>query len=611
METKDPGAEPKASPEAAFARNLVENMVRLARLQRLYNPNNEIIKKQREAFDQYVRRYFARNDELVLRITPTEIISHGEPVYESTDRHQSYAFRMFKDGIRWITISREVTPGELERFLSILGAETAAGGSYEDLSTLLWKAELRNITYRCVKGFKEIGAGAVDVTSSAGTPEEAQVRRIFTKAADAGGGTQGAWSSEGIRDEIGYLRSLLPAGGEETDTGEGAAGIPADATVSVESIQRFVKILDAVDAEERYTPQDLEPIRELVEQEMSEENDRNAVADLARSLLSYGARLQPPRAADVLSTVAKMLGLALEMRDIPLYFTVADMIYLMLALDVDIDFEVKRQAASILMDELGGEKLRRLVLAVSSDDPIQVAKLGSFFSAFGKSLPDGLIRVVEGLEDEEEQARVEDILLRVSYGDIAFFREKLYDRRLGVVRSILRCLARMGTEEAAMLVTRAAKHPLPEIRVLALRLMRLRKEEADAGVLLEALADRDEKVRLEAVRQISSLRNPVFKSALVEKAESKDFVGLPLGEKVAVCKALAELAGKEAEPLFIRMIDRKALIRKEEVNELKIAAAEALAVIGGERAREAIVGASDSTSQQVMEAFERILRSMQ
>jgi hypothetical protein len=611
METKDPAAAPKASPEAALARNFVENMVKLARLRRLYNPNNEIIKKQREAFDLHVRKYFARSDELVLRITPTEIISHGEPVYESTDRHQSYAFRMFKDGIRWITISGDVTPDELERFLSILGAETAAGGSYEDLSTLLWKAEMKGITYRCVKGFKEIGAGAVDVTSSAGTPEEVQVRRIFTKAPPSGGGTQGGWSSEGIRDEIGYLRSLLPAGGGGGGGGEGEAAAPADAAVSVESIQKFVKILDAGDAEERYTPQDLEPIRELVERELSAENDRCAVADLAHSLLPHGARLQPPRAAEVLSTVAKMLGLALEMGDIPLYFTVADMIYLMIAPDVDIDFEVKRHAASLLMDELGGEKLRRLVLAVSSDDPVQVAKLGSFFSAFGKSLPEGLIRVAGDLQDEEEQARVEEILLRVSYGDIAFFREKLYDRRLGVVRSVLRCLARMGTEEAAMLVTRAAKHPLPEIRVLALRLMRLRKEEADAGVLLDALADRDEKVRLEAVRQISSLKNPVFKKALVEKAESKDFAGLSLGEKVAACKALAALAGKEAEPLFIRMIDRKSLIRKEEVNELKIAAAEALGLIGGERAREAIVRASDSTSPQVVEAFERILRSMQ
>jgi HEAT repeat protein len=157
-------------------------------------------------------------------------------------------------------------------------------------------------------------------------------------------------------------------------------------------------------------------------------------------------------------------------------------------------------------------------------------------------------------------------------------------------------------------MARAARHPSPEVRALLVKLMKIRKGPHYRKVLMDAVMDRDDAVRMEAVRQISFLKDPYFKKKFLERVESKEFAEAPQAEKIAVCKSLAAMGGKEVEPLFIKWLEKRALLHRGEADEMKIAAAEALGVIGGDGSREALVRASGSSNPKLAEVCSRILR---
>jgi HEAT repeat protein len=388
------------------------------------------------------------------------------------------------------------------------------------------------------------------------------------------------------------------------------AGGLSGGSVSAEALSKFVQILDSVDAEGEYIPQTVEQFADIIEAEKSVERDRLALFELARNLLSQQEQLPAEEMMELVTSLTKMLDLAMLKKDVPLYFALVDRIYILLHPENGLDLEAKRHAAAALVNELEGEKLRRLVMIVAPDDPAQVAKLASFLRAFRKSLPDEIIDMLESVDDQEDMSRLEELLVKASQGSLAFFKNKLYDRRVPVVKAALKCLARLATDDAIELMMRAARHPSPEVRIIVLRLMKIRRGERFKGLLRDAIADKDPEVRLEALRQIAFTGDRAFRGFLEQKIESRDFEALALGEKITMAKALASMAGEQVEPLFLKMLEKRSLLHRDEANESRVAAAEALAVIGGEKSREALVRASGSSNLQLKETCERLLRSM-
>ena len=647
-------------PGAEQARAVIDSMFKLSKLQKLYNPNNEVIKKSREGFFKKVEEFFEESDEMGLRITPTEIIFSGKPIYENADRHKSFAFKMFKDSIRRVTIKKGVDQDELDRFLDIVGTEFRSGETaYEDLSTLLWKADFRSITYKCARGFRELGMVESADGDQAGERKVSLNERIFAKASKLTGVVLDERSSllqfTG-EDEIGYVHSLVstkdqaeamgpgagPAGqltddkmqkagspvrvGSHGDTGAGAllAGkgdvpaepgdeIPDDQVgISMGSIEKFLRIVDATDAV--VTEDDLyasfEQYKSYVEEETSDENYRYLIFDLGRSLIAVADKLLEHELGDMLASLAQMLHSVVEKGDIQLYFAVIDRLYLMLNPKKKLKPEVKQAVGKLLSEEIEEDNLKRLVLNVSIDDPAHAAKLKTFMLAFDRSPPDEVMAIIEKLEDEELIIRAESVLMKLAEDDVAFFRDRIYDRNVAVVKTSLKCLARMGNEAAMQIVSRAVRHPNPEIKMFVLRLLKIRKSPEFRPSLFEMVSDKDEEVRMEAIREVSFSKDPFFKKKFLEKVESKQFGSLPLQEKIAICKSLAAMAGKEVEPVFIKWLGKRTFLAKADVMDMKIAAAEALGVIGGDTSRKALIKASDSSNRQLKEACEKALRSM-
>ncbi|RME24683.1 MAG: hypothetical protein D6798_10635 [Deltaproteobacteria bacterium] len=154
-------------PERSVARSelgmLVDrglrSLARAARSFLLYDHRNAAIRAFLESYRNDmmaavhgVSAVHPRGIELVVR--PFEMVFEGEVVYLEHDRERSLAFRMFRDGLRRLTIGPGVEWEELLTLLQILSIRyTGVRQQEEDIVTLLWKAGFRNIEVVAVEGF--------------------------------------------------------------------------------------------------------------------------------------------------------------------------------------------------------------------------------------------------------------------------------------------------------------------------------------------------------------------------------------------------------------------------------------------------------------------------
>ncbi len=158
-----------SSERGLAANGVVLALTRAARSFLLYDPANEAIRHFLGALRQSVEAYIAAWGELPLVVNPFELVVHGEVVYLDRDRERSLAFRLYRDGVRRITLEPELTWQELLKLLEILSIRyTGVRQAEDDMVVLLWKAGFANIQLEAVEGFvpeEEVGDLGGPVTS--------------------------------------------------------------------------------------------------------------------------------------------------------------------------------------------------------------------------------------------------------------------------------------------------------------------------------------------------------------------------------------------------------------------------------------------------------------
>jgi hypothetical protein len=134
-----------------------EALVALGRAARsflLYEADNKAITKFLEDLRAKIHMYLSRYGDMVLTVRPWEMALGREVVYVNRDRERSLAFRLFRDGVRKVTLGKSMAWEELSKFLGIISIRYKGIRQQEDdVITLLWKAGFKNITIVAVEGF--------------------------------------------------------------------------------------------------------------------------------------------------------------------------------------------------------------------------------------------------------------------------------------------------------------------------------------------------------------------------------------------------------------------------------------------------------------------------
>lgn len=163
------------------ANDAIRSLSRAARSFLIYDTHNEAIRTFLKAYKEDMQTVLALG-ELDLEVRPFEMLLDGEVVYLERERSRSLAFRMFRDGVRRLTIQADVSWEELLRLLQILSIRyTGVRQNEDDIVTLLWKAGFQHIAIVAVEGF-------VADEEELGDADERRQRRK-DRAAQQGGGS--------------------------------------------------------------------------------------------------------------------------------------------------------------------------------------------------------------------------------------------------------------------------------------------------------------------------------------------------------------------------------------------------------------------------------------
>jgi hypothetical protein len=154
--TRAPAApEPRtASPAALAAGAVVTALARAARSFVLYDAGNAVIRQLLESYRDRTRHALDQHGELPLEVRPFEIALRGEVVFSDPDREKSLPFKLFRDGVRRITLLPSVTWEELLLLLQAVALRyTALRQQEDDIVTLLRKEDLPGLRLVVVEGF--------------------------------------------------------------------------------------------------------------------------------------------------------------------------------------------------------------------------------------------------------------------------------------------------------------------------------------------------------------------------------------------------------------------------------------------------------------------------
>jgi hypothetical protein len=157
------------TPAVVAANGAVLALTRAARSFALYDPANKVVRQLIGEYRDKARRFLDDHGDLDLEVHPFELRLGPDTVYVEKDRERSLAFRLFRDGVRRLSIAPATGWEELLRLLEILSVRfTGVRQQEDDLVTLLRKAGFGGITIEAIEGFvpeEEMAESAASLTT--------------------------------------------------------------------------------------------------------------------------------------------------------------------------------------------------------------------------------------------------------------------------------------------------------------------------------------------------------------------------------------------------------------------------------------------------------------
>lgn len=143
-----------SSDRTQAAGDALRALARTSRSYLIYDAGNQAVRGFIEDVRARFQYYFDTFGDMELQVRPYELMLDGEAVYLERDRERSLSLKLFRDGVRKLSLARATDWGELARLLEILSIRfVGVRLNEDDVVTLLWKAGFVNIRIESVVGF--------------------------------------------------------------------------------------------------------------------------------------------------------------------------------------------------------------------------------------------------------------------------------------------------------------------------------------------------------------------------------------------------------------------------------------------------------------------------
>ena len=141
------------TPAGRAANAALRCFSKAARAFTLYEAQNEAVRRFLQEYREAMNGFLTAHGVLDLEVRSFELALHGEVVHAEKDREKSLAYRLFRDGIRRLTIQPGASWEEQLKLLEILSVRfIGVRQQEEDVVTLLTRAAFQWISFGAASG---------------------------------------------------------------------------------------------------------------------------------------------------------------------------------------------------------------------------------------------------------------------------------------------------------------------------------------------------------------------------------------------------------------------------------------------------------------------------
>ena len=553
--------------EPPFAPAPVEELLRLivkaARAQQLYLPNNPIYRGALDALRAGFVPIWAETDELPLAFTESEIHWFGTPVAGETGSAakspDNLAWLFFKDGVRELKIMKGFEETEIVKLLEIIKRARKASPDEDDLVTMLWEADLAMLTYKYVDLLQEGGGGGELSDGTEARPTSADdVQRGTREAVEesrAGGIVNMADFDATLyfldEREITYIQDEI------------AREYQQDLRLNVVSV-----LLDIFEAQ---------PDREI----------RSEVLDDLHTMMLY------------LLTAAHFRGVAAMLRE--------SQVAVQRASDLT---EEQRERLAQLPDRLSAPDVLSQMLQALDESPTlpPQAELVELFDQLRSTALSPVFLWLNKIQNERLRPLLEAAAGRLATANTAELVRLIQAPEREVSGEAIRRAGALKAQAAVLALSKILAEPELARRQLAVQALTEIASPGALQALERAIEDADREVRMTAVRALTSRAYRPALPRLEAAVKGKAIRDADLTEKMCFFEGYGSLCGDGGVSYLDSILNGKGFLGRREEPDVRACAAVALGRIGTPKSVEALRKASAEKDIVVRNAVNRALR---
>ncbi|MCE3223926.1 MAG: hypothetical protein K0S58_2106 [Nitrospira sp.] len=545
-------------PEVSSVKQLLKLLDKAAKSARTYGTNNPVAQRFFQQFYDALTQHLEQYTRLAFLVQRNQLCFRDEVVYEPEREvtGDSFAFKMYSDGIRELTFHQGLIQADLSFFLEALwGTPLTEAGTEEplpeedddDIVTRLWARNLSAITL--------VTAEELARSSGFGNDElELQTQ----------GYMNGSVAS--LREILDREQAKMPGGKESNSSAEGDSRATGAGTARPQRFQANVVGYEVS-----------QPEIDALTHEIKMETARDATLYILDILTAV---LASEQSAPVLTKLFEVWDGVLDALLRNGQWTVLETVLALLqdteAVRPDLSDSHKQQVAGLFEGLARPERLKAIGTYLNRTPHAKAEGLLTLLLMMNKNAVPGLCSLLASLEGSMHQAIVMEALQTIATDNADPIVRGLTDKRPVYVRNLLTLITRWHDPRFAEPVEKTLRHPEATVRRDALRLLATLRPSGNGAKLVALLGDDDETVRLTAMKVLANGHFTAAFPLWSPFVTVDEFHERSSAEKRAIYLAMKQTAADEAIPYWQGLLTEWSWTHRKKKEELALLAAETL-----------------------------------
>ena len=557
--------------ELILARDLTSTFIKAIKAFRFYPPDNPTLKGFLDQLLNKFKFFLNKYQSFVIQVGEYTLSFKGKTLYENRDVKASLAFLVYKDGLREIRFMKDLEEWEVQGIIDIFKKSESINQLEDDIVTLLWERDFLHISFMATDEFLEETPVIIP-----GDVDQFRKNLVFKPLAH--------------HVEV----DLAEEGSEE--------GVDLDDILS----KVIEEPLPIVSDRGVYflTPEEVDGLRKDVENEAEPVFVFNIV-DILFEILALEKEQEPYQ--DAVNTLIKVLDAFLTLGDFTKAADLLKRIYIILKTYDLQDWQA--EAIRKIIVEAGGEVRIDRIGRVLDREEGRLEDVNVYLSLLQKNSIKPLVKLLGELKNSKTRRLFCDALPEIGKNAIEVFTPFIEDRRWYLVRNIVYILGRIGKEQALPYIQKTLNHEDLRVKREAIQALGLIGGQKAVGLLVRGLTDHDVRIRCMAAINLGKGRKKAGLVPLLEVVQSKDFYKREPAEIKAFFNAIGMMGSHEAIPVLQQLLERKSWFGRGKTDEIRIGAADAMAMIGNPEATAILEAGKNSKDESIRDACTQALKS--